>query len=310
MIPGKVSIIMPAYNAGKYIAESIDSVMAQTYNNWELIIIDDESVDNTASIVKKYLITEKRISYLWQKNGKQGKARNEGIKKTDGEYIAFIDADDIWLPEKLSKQIVQLNQNCVDLVFGYSFELSYGQKTSVTRGRGKGLYAADSAINFLVFHDAFLMSTVLVKRSAILAAKGFEEDERIQYCEDWHLWLKLALRGLSFYSDASIVGYYRLHEYSAAHVEKEAKIKLFYALFLLLQTFPDCEALRNETYRRAYQLVYHSPTLSKSLIKDIVKLTKQGFLFECIYSLNTSIFRKAFLLLNKKPIQHEHSNSI
>ena len=100
-----VSIIMPAYNASKYIAESVDSVLAQTYQNWELIIIDDGSKDNTAEIIGKYVNNDKRIKFIQQKNAGSAAARNNGIRYAQGRYIALLDADDLWLPEFLDKQI-------------------------------------------------------------------------------------------------------------------------------------------------------------------------------------------------------------
>src|ERR1700759_692275 len=96
-----VSVITPAYNAGNFIHETIDSVIAQTYTNWELIIIDDGSTDNTAAIVKQYVVRDSRIKYLYQQNGKQGKARNNGMTHSSGTIIAFLDADDTWTPHKL-----------------------------------------------------------------------------------------------------------------------------------------------------------------------------------------------------------------
>src|SRR5260221_6307510 len=101
----KISIIMPAYNVGKFISQTIDSVLSQTYENWELLIVDDESSDNTSAIAKAYQLKDNRIRYFWQKNGKQGKARNKAIRESLGNYLAFMDADDIWLPDKLTRQV-------------------------------------------------------------------------------------------------------------------------------------------------------------------------------------------------------------
>tara|TARA_B110000211_G_scaffold141790_1_gene161940 strand:- start:7754 stop:8506 length:753 start_codon:yes stop_codon:yes gene_type:complete len=101
-----VSIIMPAYNAEKYISESIESVLAQSYQNWELLITDDRSIDNTQRIVEEYCINDKRIKlFINKENGGAGVARNNSIKEANGRFIAFLDSDDQWLPEKLNKQI-------------------------------------------------------------------------------------------------------------------------------------------------------------------------------------------------------------
>ena len=95
-----VSVIMPAYNAATFIAGSIKSVVKQSFTNWELIIIDDGSTDNTKNIINCFINKDARIKYHYQQNGKQGKARNAGLALAKGKYIAFIDADDVWLPNK------------------------------------------------------------------------------------------------------------------------------------------------------------------------------------------------------------------
>ena len=106
MIDDLVSIIMPAYNAEKYIEEAIESVLKQTYRNWELIIVNDCSIDATEQIVKKYQEQDERIKFhsLTENHG-VANARNTALQNAVGRYIAFLDSDDMWLPEKLEKQI-------------------------------------------------------------------------------------------------------------------------------------------------------------------------------------------------------------
>ena len=100
-----VSIIMPTYNCEKYIAESIESVQNQTHNNWELIIVDDCSKDNTEAIVNKYL-NDKRITYIQLKeNSGAAIARNVAMQRATGKYMAFLDSDDLWYKDKLEKQL-------------------------------------------------------------------------------------------------------------------------------------------------------------------------------------------------------------
>lgn len=109
-----VSVIMPTYNCSRFIAESIRSVLSQTYTNWELLIVDDCSTDNTAEIVNAF--TDSRIRYMQnEKNEGAALTRNKALRAAKGRYIAFLDADDLWAPEKLEKQIVFMQQN------GYAF---------------------------------------------------------------------------------------------------------------------------------------------------------------------------------------------
>lgn len=111
-----ISIITPVYNSEKYIGETIKSVLSQTYNNWEMLIADDCSKDNTAEVVKEYL--DSRIKYFkLEKNSGAAVARNKALEIAKGKYIAFLDADDMWKPNKLDKQLKFMEDNKV----GFSF---------------------------------------------------------------------------------------------------------------------------------------------------------------------------------------------
>ena len=106
-----VSVIMPSYNTASYISDSIKSVLAQTYSNWELIIVDDCSTDNTDAIVAEFL-SDKRIRYYKNPyNSGAAQSRNRALREAKGRYIAFLDSDDLWLPEKLEKQIRFMQKN-------------------------------------------------------------------------------------------------------------------------------------------------------------------------------------------------------
>lgn len=114
-----VSVIIPIFNAEKYISDTIISVQNQTYQNWELLLVDDGSTDATQTIITSFL-TDKRVQfYPLDINSGTGVARNFGVSKAIGKYIAFLDADDLWKPEKLKKQILFMQTN--DLPFTFSF---------------------------------------------------------------------------------------------------------------------------------------------------------------------------------------------
>ena len=114
---GLVSIIMPNYNSEKYIKETIESVLAQTYQNWELIIVDDCSLDNSLELAKSF--RDERIKiFSMSKNGGAAIARNKAIKEAQGKWIAFLDSDDLWITEKLEKQIAYMSNN--DISFSYT----------------------------------------------------------------------------------------------------------------------------------------------------------------------------------------------
>lgn len=120
MEKGLVSIITPCYNGEKYIAQTIESVLAQTYQNWEMLIVDDGSKDRSAELVNRYAQKDSRIRLLCQENAGSAAARNNGLRNCRGQYIALLDADDLWLPQFLEKQIACLKANhalCVSCAY-------------------------------------------------------------------------------------------------------------------------------------------------------------------------------------------------
>ncbi len=117
MKDGLASIITPCYNGAKYISQTIDSVLAQTYENWEMIIIDDGSKDNSEEIVRAYMEKDSRIKFLQQANAGSAAARNNGIRSAEGQYIALLDADDLWEPEFLESQIAFMKEKGASCVY-------------------------------------------------------------------------------------------------------------------------------------------------------------------------------------------------
>jgi teichuronic acid biosynthesis glycosyltransferase TuaG len=190
-----VSIIMPAYNAAEYIAESIESVQAQTYPGWELLVVDDGSTDNTKDIVRNYANKDSRIKYIYQENGRQGKARNNGIRNSNGAYLAFLDADDLWLPKKLEIQLQTFKDYDADLIFCDSFvftgEFHPGNTVVINTPREE--FVGLEGLKKLLSKNHVPILTCISKREAILKAGCFTERSEIQNAEDYHLWLKLLL---------------------------------------------------------------------------------------------------------------------
>ena len=127
-----VSIIMPSYRTAKYIAESISSVQRQTYTNWELIIVDDCSPDNTDEVIAPFL-SDKRIRYLKNKvNSGAAVSRNRALREARGRWIAFLDSDDLWMPDKLEKQISFMKQRGYHFSYTNYEEINEaGEKTGV-----------------------------------------------------------------------------------------------------------------------------------------------------------------------------------
>ncbi len=123
-----VSIIVPVYNAEKFIRDTLETVKAQTYKNWELILVDDCSIDNSVNIIKSYIKDDKRISLIAQnKNNGAAITRNKGIEKATGRYICFLDADDLWDSNKIEEQLKFMKkEDCAFSFTGYEFANQYG----------------------------------------------------------------------------------------------------------------------------------------------------------------------------------------
>ena len=203
---------MPAYNAAAHIAESICSVQQQTHEFWELIIVNDGSIDTTGDICKDFASKDARIVYLEQSNGKQGKARNTGIKNARGPLIAFIDADDIWMPHKLKEQIAFMNIMNADVVFsdtilideqGITQKESWGVQDQIYRGE-------EGLLSFIRENKAPLL-TVLAKKESIISVNGFSESPERQYVEDYDLWLRMLQNNIIFVGSSQKLAAYRLH---------------------------------------------------------------------------------------------------
>ena len=214
-----VSVIMPAYNAERYIADSIRSVIAQTFTGWELVVVDDGSTDNTAEVVRQLARDDSRISYLFQENGRLGKARNTGIQNSRGTLIAFLDSDDLWLPQKLELQVRAHELTAADVVFtgAYVFwEDNVADETNpfpIMSGR----FSGTEMLDLLLKLNFIPVMSVLMKREAFAESGLFEEAARYHGCEDYDLWLKLAKRGAAFYGMEERLVRYRRHPSAMTH---------------------------------------------------------------------------------------------
>jgi glycosyltransferase involved in cell wall biosynthesis len=241
-----VSVIMPAYNAAQYIAESIDSVRAQTYKNWELIVVDDGSTDATAEVVRKYCALDARVKYIYQENARQSRARNNGIAHSCGSYIAFLDSDDIWFVDKLHLQMQVLANKSVDLVFGEacSFQEKFDENaTKQLLGAGQGIYKGIKGLKAFLAKNQIPTLTVVVSREALTKVASFTEDSRFPNAEDYHLWLKLLLEGATFVGMPAILGAYRMHAASISNSDRLCTNYVLEAKLDLVQKYPEQSGL-------------------------------------------------------------------
>jgi len=243
------SVIMPAFNAEEFIARAIVSVQKQSFTDWELIIINDGSTDGTLDIVNRYKTEDSRIQVIDQLNKKQGAARNAGIKAAKGKWIAFLDADDEWLPRKLAYQYqtIQENKDCtVIATSGYTrfshepVNVYYYSSLSPGSFEGRKMYTLE------MFNNHIPILSVVVERAIMEKVGLFDESLDVQGCEDHDYWLRLASAGAVFlYSDertfiyhihaGNVSNQYEKQGYSSANV----RLKNFQRNLLTQQQIAD-----------------------------------------------------------------------
>jgi glycosyltransferase involved in cell wall biosynthesis len=184
----EVSVVIPTYNRAQFLDEALQSVFNQTFKDFEVIVVDDGSTDRTKQVLEKY---GDRIRYIFQENGGPAKARNRGIKESLGKYIAFLDADDVWFPLKLEKQI-RMFRECPELGMVFT-ENSYFQENGIYRpsmGKKKRLMKGDVASNIFLY-SGVATPTVMVRKEIFNKIGLFEEELAI--AEDDNLWVRIAV---------------------------------------------------------------------------------------------------------------------
>ena len=195
-----VSVIMPAFNSALYIAESIESVLAQTFTAWELIIVDDNSADNTIEVISEYIKKDERISVIESKVNKGvSDARNKGMLNAEGLYIAFLDSDDLWDPNKLEIQVSFHKKNPTYKIshtdysnFDKNGKISTPYKFIFSKFSKKN----GNLLNQLLYFNSVGILTVMVEKKVLIDFDGFDIGQ--WGMEDHDLWLRISKEGHRF----------------------------------------------------------------------------------------------------------------
>lgn len=198
-----VSVVAPTYNYGRFVGEMLESVLAQTYRNWECVVVDDGSTDNTNEVVARFAETDGRIKYIRHENRGQPAALNTGLRNFAGEYLQILDADDLIERRKLERQVESLEKNLeVDIV--YSRALFFTEEDVGGRVFQEGRWPSLSGVSgqggevlpHLLRANIMTVNAPLIRRRAVEAVGFF--DEELSPVQDWDYWLRCALAGLSF----------------------------------------------------------------------------------------------------------------
>ncbi len=298
-----VSVIMPTYNREAYISEAINSVLTQTYPTLELIIIDDGSTDGTQSIVSKHAANDSRIKYLYKENGGQASARNLGIKSAQGEIIAFLDSDDIWINTKLEIQFLNWDFSSVDMVYTLGFYLNENgdSKSIVPYKWVTGSFSGEMFLNILLTSNTTNTGTVLLKKNIFEKIGFFNENQILRGTEDFDLWLRIADSGFNVLGLPDRTVYYRIHGSNVHHDIISQSIGKVTALKQLIGN----KKINNAMLLKQFRFFYRELHLKLFEQKDLISYKKYSEEYLQIDSKGT-VARIQSVLLNRVSIRLYH----
>lgn len=197
-----ISVITPTYNRARFLPAAVASVLSQTFGDFELIIVDDGSEDNTPDVLKPFL-ADRRVRYVYQENQGQSHARNLALKQATGDFIAFLDSDDVWAPDKLEKQLAVFRANSeVDIVHGD--EAIINEQGSVVSLQNMRRYSG-RITRYLLADNSVSITTALVRRRCFDEMGGF--DTSVGVADDYELWLRFSARYCYQYEPGIVASY-------------------------------------------------------------------------------------------------------
>lgn len=277
-----VSVIIPCYNASKYLSESLDCIANQNYTEWECIVADDGSTDNSKEIVESFAGKDLRFKYVHQINAGPSAARNLGIGVAKGEFLQFLDSDDLVENDKLKRQVeIMQNMPDCDIVYGNmkyfsrsaNGEIRIWENEEKDWKNGKVSGEGDSVIKVLLEGNIMVVDSPLIRKSV------FEKiglwDTEIWFNEDWDVWTRAALNGVSFHYDNST------NTDALVRYHEESRSRDLFKMFLhgLKVCLKLKKVIKSQEYRKVLipKIYYHLNFLDKYVL-SIYKSDKEGTL--------------------------------
>jgi|WetSurMetagenome_2_1015567.scaffolds.fasta_scaffold00064_36 glycosyltransferase involved in cell wall biosynthesis len=247
-----VSVIISCYNYGGYLADCVESALAQTYKNIEVIVVNDGSTDNTDDVMQRYL-SDSRIRYISQKNAGQANAKNTGIKNARGAFLAFLDADDRWEADKLEKQIPLFSDPSVGVVYCRAKyidqdgrEFDYNMTSHYLQPR------RGHVTEWLIFDNFIQFSSTVVRKECIDQLGG--QDESLNMGTDWDHWLRISTKYRFDFADEQLF-YYRMGHTGQMSRNKEERQRCSDRIMAtFIKNHPN--VLSAQTVRRAYAFTF------------------------------------------------------
>lgn len=288
-----ISVIIPTYNSAQYIVKTLESVFAQTYKDYEVIVVDDSSTDNTKDVLTPYM---GRIKYIYKQNGGPASARNTGIKAASGSYVAFLDSDDIWMPEKLGEQAeLVINDDELALVFSNRIDFD---ENDIERNReiAKKFIADDMRLN-IWWDNPVTTSSVLMKRACFNEIGVFDEAKDVEGSEDCDMWLRVACKYRIGYLPKVLVRHrVRNSGHNRSNIERaySSSKKVLDRYWLVLRQNGFSQKLYNTRMHKFYSN-YGFTLISINNFKDANLCFKKAFLYNPL-SIKTAVYFLATML--------------
>ena len=299
------SIVIPSYNRSVYISKTIESVINQTFSDWELIVVDDGSTDNTKEIIQAIIQNDNRIKYRYQNNAERSAARNNGIKNSTGEYICFLDSDDLFLPNHLQILFEEITQKKKPIALFFTNQLN-----SINNILSKENSLALSEPIFLyLFENAIIPARVCVHKN-ILKEEQFDVD--ITVVEDMILWVRISDKYPVFQIQKETV-IYTLHDDNSINIKNTGAQKRLDGLLKFFHRYPQItikipkhqqnELLGDTLFNIAKHHIYHNDKYHaiNYLVKSLLKRPKHPqtkYKINILINLIIGNSKKALSLLN------------
>jgi len=314
----KVSVIIPTFNCGSYISEGIDSALNQTFKDFEIIIVDDGSTDNTKEIVQEYIEKHpKIIKYFYQSNQGVASARNKGIMESKGEYIAILEADDVWLPEKIRMQVKILNENSDAAMVYTDAEMFEGdhliraslchsthanQKIDGFRKKiqqcqfNDGTILKESLFDELLFGNLIVTLSVVMRKNCLSDVGNFDSHLAI---DDYDYWIRISEKFPIIYLNKITTRYrYRENSLSGKNSLRSARYNEFGAKAIekVLKKYPN----KKNILAKRISLLYRTSCWSYLNNLNLDKTREMAFKSLCYYGFQPKLY--LYILISFLPV--------
>lgn len=285
----KISVIIPVYNQSRYIGQTLDAVKRQTFRDWECIIVNDGSIDNTEDIVNNYVNCDNRFKYIFQKNTGLSGARNTGILSASGVYIAFLDADDLWEPRMLETtyKFLEDHRDIGVVCTGWDLIDEYGN----IKSRKFCPRMCNDYFESLILRNLFPVHTLLLKKEIFDRCGLF--DIRLKSLEDWDMWLRVVQKGYKFSHTNQLLAHYRRHSNSMSiNVNRMAENS-----FAVVEKFFNDGQNRNISWKKPYVLIFQYLLIAKENRRGLSRSEIRTYIEKAQAILNQTAYNPHYSLL-------------